>query len=1276
MEASDIQNEPKLENSNSLYVKPFYWSYSDKIDAKNEPYFSLVAFGHEYNTGQTIALHIRYEPWIDIVLPDGLQDSEAVDLQAKIMTGLRKILYSSKHGPTRAEISKRLPLYYYTEHERHCLKMHFKTEEALNHCKNLLKKPLTLYGCEPIDLLIAGANNKQVERLHAELNIRPCDWIRFTGSLVKSKDSKISYLDDDDDNAPIKVTTCRQEYNVDWRQIERLDADIQQNLGSTFPSFLVFDHEMYSARKYAFPDELNSLDCIFNTGFLYFTFNFKTQQYDVVEYALVYHKTIKFEQIEPIPYTDLVQINDGSDGKEIKYEIRPKVIGNTDANIDTNSKDDLDYDFISKKYWEKNRVRLLWCDDEMSLIDDVERIIRELDPDGIIGHNSNSFDFKYHKVRKGRMGEKYTNMSRNQNWNQSFDHIEWESSAYNEINLWVPDGDGRIYFDTMLMTKRDYKEDSYGLDALCQKFMGIGKHDWHPEDIFASFRESDPEKLTKTIKYCMQDVWCTWGLFQHLGFWSSYSGMSNIMGIGIFDLFSRGQQIRTLTQMFKECHKEGYFLHAPERTSRSIAGGYVFPQLSGLYEYVLLLDFEGLYPSIMRRYNISNDTFDLYKNAKDEDCFIFKWTDEHGEWDTRFVKPHIRKGLVPSILEKLYIARNEAKAKMAECKAKGDKRGAMVYNVEQLANKLSGNSIYGGISQKNGKLSLSEAGAAVTAYGRMSIKKAGDWVNKRGYDVIYGDSVTGRTPILLRIDGQFKIFTIEQLFDSINDNSFTTDIDALAPTSDAKEYRITIDKNIEAWTSNGWTKVKNIMRHKTTKQIYRVITKTGYVEVTEDHSLLRENGQKFTPKEAKIGDKLLQSYPEVSKLPIKGMKQKTTFYNQLEATMFYYTLKKTFKDNVSIKFKSFDNGVNTITNESNLIETFTVYYDPYHTNFGHDNEIIDIVPLSQHNINGLQLSNHKQNGQFTAYFVYDLTTENHHFQAGVGNIIVHNTDSIFIKKRGELTLEEKLNFWKDGQKLADEMNAECFQAPIRMQVDGAFRTLHSISKKMYQMIKLDLKKPLEINPNLWSSKGLVTAKRDSCKMIRNLYKEAAVMISCMKGFGEVIQIVGAELQRLLTGKLDIEEMISIRKLGKGYSNKNLELPVYQRHLHENGMNVKPGDRLPFVYALRPYKIKNLGDKWEDPEIFMRGNMEYDRMQYLESQFQNKLDTLLYTAFPDIIPPDFIARLPKMIQKRPEAKEDIMLLFVAIIETHMNQPKVAAPIETIESPDDNDNDNDE
>src|SRR5690606_29238604 len=98
---------------------------------------------------------------------------------------------------------------------------------------------------------------------------------------------------------------------------------------------------------------------------------------------------------------------------------------------------------------------------------------------------------------------------------------------------------GRIYFDTMLLAKRSFvKEDSYGLDAMCQQYMGIGKHNWTAQDIFESFSESDPEKLRKTLVYCLRDVWCTWGLFQHMGYWFSYEGLSDVIGISIFDLFA------------------------------------------------------------------------------------------------------------------------------------------------------------------------------------------------------------------------------------------------------------------------------------------------------------------------------------------------------------------------------------------------------------------------------------------------------------------------------------------------------------------------------------------------------------------------------------------------------------------------------------------------------------------------------------------------------------------------------------------------------------------
>ena len=108
------------------------------------------------------------------------------------------------------------------------------------------------------------------------------------------------------------------------------------------------------------------------------------------------------------------------------------------------------------------------------------------------------------------------------------------------------------------------------------------------------------------------------------------------------------------------------------------------------------------------------------------------------------------------------------------------------------------------------------------------------------------DSVTGDTPLLLRKNNNIHIKTIEDLTKEWN-----TDING-------KDYGIT---DYEVWTDNSWTKIKHVMRHKVTKDIYRVLTHTGVIDVTEDHSLLDINGNKISPKDIKVGEELLHKFP-------------------------------------------------------------------------------------------------------------------------------------------------------------------------------------------------------------------------------------------------------------------------------------------------------------------------------------------------------------------------------------------------------------------------------
>jgi DNA polymerase delta subunit 1 len=84
-----------------------------------------------------------------------------------------------------------------------------------------------------------------------------------------------------------------------------------------------------------------------------------------------------------------------------------------------------------------------------------------------------------------------------------------------------------------------------------------------------------------------------------------------------------------------------------------------------------------------------------------------------------FVKPHIRKGLLPEILESLLAARKKAKA---DLKSETDPFKRSVLDGRQLALKISANSVYGFTGAQVGKLPCLEISGSVTAYGRTMIE--------------------------------------------------------------------------------------------------------------------------------------------------------------------------------------------------------------------------------------------------------------------------------------------------------------------------------------------------------------------------------------------------------------------------------------------------------------------------------------------------------------------------------------------------------------------------
>ncbi len=125
-------------------------------------------------------------------------------------------------------------------------------------------------------------------------------------------------------------------------------------------------------------------------------------------------------------------------------------------------------------------------------------------------------------------------------------------------------------------------------------------------------------------------------------------------------------------------------------------------------------------------------------------------------------------------------------------------------------------------------------------------------------EVVYGDSVTGDTPLVLRNPdtNQVCIRTIESLCSEWNEYPEFKLLDQSIRLE--KQYGTT---NLQVWCDQGWNPIRKVIRHKTNKTIYRVLTHTGVVDVTEDHSLCKSNLEKIKPIELTVGQELLHSFP-------------------------------------------------------------------------------------------------------------------------------------------------------------------------------------------------------------------------------------------------------------------------------------------------------------------------------------------------------------------------------------------------------------------------------
>ena len=383
---------------------------------------------------------------------------------------------------------------------------------------------------------------------------------------------------------------------------------------------------------------------------------------------------------------------------------------------------------------------------ERELLDAFQKYLIKTDPDIITGWNIFGFDLEFLHFRAVLTGASTV-------WGrvkgESIEKVvekNLSSSALGNNLLKMTPMKGRYVFDLFQDVKREHKLESYSLNNVSKHFLQDQKNDMPVREIFGRYAEGDPTKLGEVAAYCIQDTVLPHKLMDKLCQIQNQIEMAKACWVPLSFLSERGQQIKVFSQMAKKARELNFIIptfRRPQNDSADAEDGYqgatvLEAQTGAYYGPITALDFASLYPSIMCAHNLCFSTLVMDPKYDNLEGVEYETYGPH-KFAQRSPDGEAICSLLPTILTDLKAFRKKAKKLMAQ--HEGTPMEA-IYNGQQLAYKISMNSIYGFTGASKGMLPLVAIASTVTMRGRQMIEETKNYVeaNFPGAKVRYGDT--------------------------------------------------------------------------------------------------------------------------------------------------------------------------------------------------------------------------------------------------------------------------------------------------------------------------------------------------------------------------------------------------------------------------------------------------------------------------------------------------------------------------------------------------------
>ncbi len=357
---------------------------------------------------------------------------------------------------------------------------------------------------------------------------------------------------------------------------------------------------------------------------------------------------------------------------------------------------------------------------EKEMIEKFIDLIRFYDVDVLVGFNSSSFDIPYliERMKRNRLGE--LSFVRGEKPSKIRKGL---STGYN-----IP---GIIHFDLYPIVRlfggmgviggvnRFTLEEVYHTITRKEKKMVDRLKIW---DLW----NNDVEEL---LRYSLEDSKATFEIAEYILPLAKELASISKTPLGETALSTSGQFVENLLMFNATRRKEiipskPSFEEIKRREMNPIEGAFVKLPSPGIYENIAVLDFRGLYPSIIISYNIDPYTI------------IYEGEGYESPVGVKFRKDKI--GLIPETLKVLVETRAKIKEELKTLDKYSERYKKLSARSQAL--KILANSFYGYLGYSRSRWYNRECAASVTALGRKHIKEAWEKSEEKGFEVLYIDT--------------------------------------------------------------------------------------------------------------------------------------------------------------------------------------------------------------------------------------------------------------------------------------------------------------------------------------------------------------------------------------------------------------------------------------------------------------------------------------------------------------------------------------------------------